>query len=359
MSTVEHLGARTAPDESGSTVGAIAPGVSTPTRRAEGRRLSTIFVALVALLPFAVGAWSLVARGYAPGALFGDRALLALSAHDAWSAPVLLGPYSRFYWHHPGPAYFYVLNVMGNLFGGQTVGLVLAAVCINVASAGAVLLLAFRRGGRWLVMWAALLLTVYVVAIEPIPFDIWNPSVTLLPFALVLLLAWSVAVRDWWMAPWLVLVGSFVVQTHVGLAPGVAMALVFAVVVGRVAAAPTEEAAERRRAALAPPCGARECRARLPGLAPAPDPAVRELGRATSPCCTSSSRSRGARIRSPRGWTTPRSRPRCCCGLSSNRSRSSPMRTRALQWRSASAPSQWSAPRSWHGRPAPRTSSSC
>ncbi len=145
---------------------------------------------------------------------------------------MLLGPYSRFYWHHPGPVYFYVLNVIGNLFGGQTVGVVLAAVCINVVAAAGILLLTLRRGGRWLMTWAALLLTAYLVAIEPIPFDIWNPSATLLPFALVLLLAWSVASRDWWMAPWLVLVGSFAVQTHVGLAPGVAMAFAFAAVVG-------------------------------------------------------------------------------------------------------------------------------
>ncbi len=85
------------------------------------------------------------------GALFGDRALLALSADDAWRAPVLLGPYSRFYWHHPGPLYFYVLNVVGNLFGGQTVGVVLAAVRINVVAAAGILLLSLRRGGRWLI----------------------------------------------------------------------------------------------------------------------------------------------------------------------------------------------------------------
>src|SRR5204862_6169334 len=79
---------------------------------------------------------------------------------------------------------------------------------------------------------ASLLLAAYLVVIEPTPFDIWNPSVTLLPFVLVLLLAWSVACRDWWAAPWLAFVASFAVQTHVGLAPGVAMALAFAVFVG-------------------------------------------------------------------------------------------------------------------------------
>jgi hypothetical protein len=183
------------------------------------------------LTPFAVGVYSIVERGFRAGALFGDRALIALSAHDAWRAPVLLGPYSRFYWHHPGPLYFYVLNLWSSLFGGGTLGLVLSATAINVAAAGGILVLAHRRGGRPLLVWASLLLTAYLVAIEPIPFDIWNPSATLLPFLLVLLLAWSVACRDWWAAPWLALVASFAVQTHVGLVPGVAMAIGFAVFV--------------------------------------------------------------------------------------------------------------------------------
>jgi len=217
--------------------------------RADRRRLSTFAIALVALSPFAVGAYSIVERGFPAGALFGDRALIALSAGDAWRAPALLGPYSRFYWHHPGPLYFYVLNLWSSLFGGETVGLVLGATAINVAAAAGILVLAHRRGGRPLLVWASLLLTAYLVAIEPIPFDIWNPSVTLLPFVLVLLLSWSVACRDWWTAPWLALVASFGVQTHVGLVPGVAMALAFTVIVSvwrqRQRDAPLEE--EERR----------------------------------------------------------------------------------------------------------------
>ena len=257
MTTVEQVGAEASPDTSLATARPDDGEERPQPARTHRRQLSTIAIALVALSPFAVGAWSIVARGFSAGALFGDRALIALSAGDAWRAPALLGPYSRFYWHHPGPVYFYVLNVVGSLFGGQTVGLVLAATLVNVAAAGGILLLAHRRGGRPLLVWASLLLTAYLVAIEPIPFDIWNPSVTLLPFALVLLLAWSVACRDWWMAPWLALVASFAVQTHVGLVPGVAMALAFAVSVGvwrqrrRETPLLQEERRSLRRAAVA------------------------------------------------------------------------------------------------------------
>ena len=231
MATVEQLARTASPGALGENTRADDAAPAASQGRANRRRLPTLAIALVALSPFAVGAFSIIERGYPAGALFGDRAILALTAHDAWRAPVLLGAYSRFYWHHPGPLYFYVLNLLSSLFGGQTVGLVLGATAINVAAAVGILALAHRRGGRPLLVWASLLLTAYMVVIEPIPFDIWNPSVTLLPFVLVLLLAWSVACRDWWAAPWLALVASFAVQTHVGLVPGVVMALAFAVFV--------------------------------------------------------------------------------------------------------------------------------
>ena len=80
--------------------------------------------------------------------------------------------------------------------------------------------------------WTALLLLALLIAMGPVAFDVWNPSVTLLPFALTLMLAWCVACFDWWALPWLVLTGTFAVQTHVGLAPGVLTALVLALGVG-------------------------------------------------------------------------------------------------------------------------------
>jgi hypothetical protein len=193
------------------------------------RRFSLV-VGAVALLPFVWGAVAIIRRGFPQGALFGDRAILALNAIDAWRAPALLGPYSRFFWHHPGPLYFYVLNAWTTVFGSGTVALVLGAVAINVAASAGILVVAWRRGGRALLVWCAVLLTAYLVVTDPYPYDIWNPSVTLLPFALVLLLAWSLADRDWWVAPWLAFVASFCVQTHVGLAPGVLAAVAFAVV---------------------------------------------------------------------------------------------------------------------------------
>ena len=228
MTTTEQL----RPAVTSHTAEAAARVDSAEAPEAAARRSRTAWslgIVLVALSPLVVGGVSIIRRGFPPGALFGDRAILGLTAGDAWRAPVLLGPYSRFYWHHPGPLYFYALNVLSTVFGGGTVGLVLGTVAINAAAVVGILVVALRRGGRPLLVWTALLVTAYLVAIDPIPYDVWNPSVTVIPFVLVLLLAWSVMCRDWWATPWLVLVASFAVQTHVGLVPGVAMAVAWTV----------------------------------------------------------------------------------------------------------------------------------
>jgi hypothetical protein len=188
------------------------------------------FVAAAALSPLLIGIVALIRHG-APD-LFGDRAVIALTAADVWRTPVLVGPYSRFYWHHPGPLYFYVLGVADALFGGRSLGLSIGATTVNLLSCTGILWVAFRRGGRALAVWTCVLLAFYLAAIGPVAFDVWNPSVTLLPFAFTLVLAWSIACGDWWAAPLMVVSGSFAVQTHVGLAPGVISAMAAGMLIG-------------------------------------------------------------------------------------------------------------------------------
>jgi hypothetical protein len=188
---------------------------------------------VVSLSPLVVGMVSRI-MSIGPGDMSGDRALIALAVRRAWSEPVLLGPYSRFFWHHPGPLYFDLLAVPNWLFGGRTIGLVLGVTAINVAAAVGIVVLTVRRGGWALGAWTSLLLGVYLGALGPAVFDIWNPSATLLPLALVLTLGWSVACLDLWAMPWLVLTASFCIQTHVGHLPAVLAACIASAVTLRV-----------------------------------------------------------------------------------------------------------------------------
>jgi hypothetical protein len=79
----------------------------------------------------------------------------------------------------------------------------------------------------------------------------WNPWVTVLPLVTLLLLAWSIAERDWIAIPWAVFVGSFLVQSHVSYVPVTAAALVVAAalawLVRRSGWAPAPHASTSRR----------------------------------------------------------------------------------------------------------------
>ena len=67
-------------------------------------------------------------------AVKGDFAVLELTTRLASSGDVLLGPYSRYRFAHPGPLYFYVLAPLYRATGGSSAALQLGA-CLSGAFA--------------------------------------------------------------------------------------------------------------------------------------------------------------------------------------------------------------------------------
>jgi hypothetical protein len=126
---------------------------------------------------------------------------------------------------------------------------------LNIAALVATLFVARRRGGLAFVVVLGIAMLVLLRALGSIVLiDPWNPWIAVLPFLLYLLLAWSVAERDFGALPAVVAVGSFLVQTHVGYAPlvlgagGIAAVLAF---VGPREAEPHEGWWTLRRGAIA------------------------------------------------------------------------------------------------------------
>src|SRR4029077_17792587 len=74
----------------------------------------------------------------------GDYAALELYTRLAAQGRQLLGPYSRFGFHPPGPAYFYASVPLYVLTGERFAGILLTAALINVLS----IALMLRRLGR-------------------------------------------------------------------------------------------------------------------------------------------------------------------------------------------------------------------
>jgi hypothetical protein len=190
-------------------------------------RAGAVALVVVVLLPLLGAAYPLLQALDEGHRTMGDSALLELGVRRLGHDPLLLGPYSRFGWSHPGPAAFVVLAPVYWLTGGTSLGMGLAALSVNAAAIVGIAVLAWRRGGAPLLAWALVLVALLVrllgtdVAQNP-----WNPYLAILPLALLVLLAWSVACGSRWSVPVAVGVGSAVVQTHVGYAPVVAALLV-------------------------------------------------------------------------------------------------------------------------------------
>jgi hypothetical protein len=174
-------------------------------------------VAVVLLaLPLLIAVVSIVGTHWHPAS---DLALEVLRIRDVGGHHTpLVGAQSRFGWDHPGPLLFWLFAPFNWVFG-QT-GLLAAAAVVNAAALAGSLFVALRRGGLPLLAFVAVVGAVLSHALGPnVLVEPWNPWVPVLPFLLYALLAWSVAERDWAALPWLVGIGSFVVQTHVGYAP--------------------------------------------------------------------------------------------------------------------------------------------
>ena len=75
-----------------------------------------------------------IARRSSPTFPVSDEAVIELSTLNALQGHQLLGPYSRYGWHHPGPALYYLLAPFYGLSGHRSVGLSAGALAINMAA---------------------------------------------------------------------------------------------------------------------------------------------------------------------------------------------------------------------------------
>jgi hypothetical protein len=191
----------------------VVCGASRPGRS----RSWTVLAIVVVIAPLVVAAVVLIVRGWNNLFPTGDIALTELQVREIGRHAVSTGAYSRFHWRHPGPAFFYLLAPPYWLLRSRSVVLDVGALLINAASLAGIIVLAARRGGKALVAYTSVLVALFCFAVGPVMLYLpWTPHVTLLPFALVIVLLWSTTCGDAWALPVAFGVGSFVVQSHVG-----------------------------------------------------------------------------------------------------------------------------------------------
>lgn len=175
--------------------------------------------AVLAALPFVAMLVALVADHPAITP-YGDRAVTALAVRDLLGGHQLLGAYSRYGWHHPGPAFFLPLATAHLLTGGAHWALDAGMLITVAASAALVVVVVLRAAGPRAALAVAGALGLYVHAVGPATFrDPWNPWGLLVPLVLLTVLGAAAGTGSAASLACAVLVTSWLVQTHVGAAP--------------------------------------------------------------------------------------------------------------------------------------------
>ncbi len=184
---------------------------------------------LVVAAPLLVGIVALLLDGSGEVHAGGDASLLELATREALAGRRLLGPWSRFGWNHPGPAYFYVLALPYRLVDGLA-GLRVGALLVNAGAAVAVVAVVGRLAGGRGAWGAGLTILALIVAVGPAWLaDPWNPYVVVVPGVLFTVLCAAGVAGSGGAVVAAALVGSFVVQTNVATAPYVGVLLAGAV----------------------------------------------------------------------------------------------------------------------------------
>jgi hypothetical protein len=171
----------------------------------------------------------LLARRAADAPATSDTAVIESYTLLAAEGRLLVGAYSRFQWHHPGPLYFYLLAPFYAGSGSRTAGLSAGAAAISIASLAVIALILSRRRITLAIATCGLIALLAWRASEALASP-WNPHVPLLPAVALVVAAADVVAGAAAMLPIVALLASLCGQAHVALLP-------FALVIGIVPAA--------------------------------------------------------------------------------------------------------------------------
>lgn len=225
--------------------------------RAHAPSAPVVVAVIVAMALAAIVAASIVLRAKPHTYSSGDQALLEIYTLHAVHGQLDVGAYSRFHWHHPGPALFYLFAPGYALSGDHKDSLFATTLVLNLAIATGLLWALWRFGGGLLACaGAGWLLVLFLRSGYSGGWDFgdllgsaWNPHAPMLALGLLIVLAAALAAGHAAVLPWVVGLASFAVQAHVGLAP-VCAAIVGAALLLRLPKSVPVVAAAKARARM-------------------------------------------------------------------------------------------------------------
>lgn len=174
-----------------------------------------------------------LARLTPPVVTTADIAVTELYTDLASHGRLLVGPYSRFGWHHPGPIYFYLQAPLYAVSGRAGAALFAGAAAINVFALGLLLWTTVAQRRPILALCAGGMLLLFAFRVPRLLASPWTAHVTVLPALAGIALGATIASGRTRLLALMAFVVSFVVQTDLAFVPSIAA--VVAVTMGAVA----------------------------------------------------------------------------------------------------------------------------
>lgn len=159
-----------------------------------------------------------LARRAADAPATSDMAVIESYTLLASRGELLLGAYSRFQWHHPGPLYFYLVAPFYVLAGEKTAGLHAGSAAMAIGSLALMAAVLIRRRASLAVLVGGSMALLAWRAAEATASP-WNPHVPLLPMAALVLAAADVTAGGVWLLPAVALLASLAGQAHIAMLP--------------------------------------------------------------------------------------------------------------------------------------------
>ena len=149
----------------------------------------------------------------------GDLALLESYTLMATQRKLVVGPYSRYGWHHPGPLYFWIAAPFYAFAKFKTPGIHVAVQCINASSLLIAAWIAARFASPALVATIFVAIVGYLWRAWRLFVSLWNPHVPILPTIALTFVCAAIACGEVGLIPLAAFLASFIAQTSVGLLP--------------------------------------------------------------------------------------------------------------------------------------------
>jgi hypothetical protein len=164
-----------------------------------------------------------------------DIAVSELYVELATKGQLLVGPYSRFGWHHPGPLYFYLVAPFYALAGHQAAAMYAVALGLNLAALVVIACVLARETGVRTTVTTIAIVVFFAWRVPRFLASPWTAHVPILASLAFLVVSAAVGTGRRRLLVLMLVFGSLAMQTHVSFAPvvvivsaGVVATLVFA-----------------------------------------------------------------------------------------------------------------------------------